>query len=142
MFQISHTPLEDLDLRKHLTSEHAGAFSSFEGCVRNSNEGKIVSALEYEAHEALCQAEAENIFREVYEQFDVLSAQCFHRVGRLNVGEMAVWVGVIAGHREDSFKACRYIIDQVKRRLPIWKKEYYADGHSGWLACEPMSAQS
>jgi len=142
MFKISHIPLEKLDLRKGLASDHAGAFSCFEGLVRRNNEGKIVSALEYEAHEVLCQTEAENIFREVYEQFDVISAQCFHRVGRLNVGDMAVWVGVIAGHRDDSFKACRYIIDQVKRRLPIWKKEYYEDGHSGWLACEPMSAQS
>ena len=142
MFKIVHTPLEEMDLRKGLVSSQAGAFNCFEGLVRKSNDGKVVSALEYEAHEALCLNEAENILREVYQNFDVLTAHCFHRVGRLEIGEMAVWVGVIAGHRDDSFKACRYIIDQVKRRLPIWKKEHYENGDSGWLACESCSSPS
>jgi molybdopterin synthase catalytic subunit len=140
MFQIAHTSLEDLDLRKGLSSDYAGAFTCFEGWVRKNNEGKIVSFLEYEAHEELCRTEAENIFQEVYKKFDVISAQCFHRVGKLEVGDMAVWIGVIAAHRDESFKACQYIIDQIKRRLPIWKKEHYENGDSGWLAYEPMSA--
>jgi molybdopterin synthase catalytic subunit len=142
MFKITDRPLEQIDLREGLSSDHAGALSSFEGRVRKQNEGKIVSFLEYEAHEALCQTEAENIFRETYEQFDIISANCFHRVGRLNIGDMAIWVGVIAEHRDESFKACRYIIDQAKRRLPIWKKEHYENGDSGWLACEPFAAKS
>ncbi len=141
MFEITHTPLEKLNLRKGLVSDHAGAFNSFEGWVRKHNKGKIVASLEYEAHEALCRSEAENILQEVYQQFDVIAVHCFHRVGRLEVGEMAIWIGVIASHRDESFKACRYIIDQVKRRLPIWKKEYYESGDSGWVACESCAAQ-
>ena len=128
-----------MDLREGLSGQGAGAFNCFEGWVRNYNDGKVVSALEYEAYEPLCEKEAEKIFQEVYTRFDILSAKCFHRVGRLNPGEMAVWVGVVATHRDAGFKACRYIVDQVKFRLPIWKKEYYEDGHSGWLASEPVS---
>ena len=142
MFQITSTPLEQINLREGLTAGSAGALSSFEGWVRNHNEGKKVSALEYEAYESLCTAEAAKIFQEVHEQFDCVAAKCFHRVGKLNVGDMAVWVGVTAAHRDASFKACRYIIDQIKTRLPIWKKEYYEQGDSGWVACEECASHS
>lgn len=128
-----------MDLREGLTFPAAGAYNCFEGRVRQDNLGKVVRALEYEAYGPLCEKEAEKIFQEVYAKFDILAAKCVHRVGRLSPGEMAVWVGVAAAHRDDGFKACRYIIDQVKFRLPIWKKEYYEDGHSGWLASEPVS---
>jgi len=59
-----------------------------------------------------------------------------HRIGVLAVGELAVWVGVSAAHRDEAFRACRYIIDEVKHRLPIWKKEHYLNGDSGWVNCE------
>lgn len=139
MFKISVTPLENLNLREGLNLQNAGAFNCFEGWVRNRNKGRVVSALEYEAYDVLCEHEAEKIFQETYQKFDILTAHCFHRVGILKPGELSVWVGVVAEHRDASFQACRYIIDQVKFRLPIWKKEYYADGHSGWLASEPVS---
>lgn len=135
MFQIIKAPLEKIDLRKGLSSPRAGAFNAFEGRVRNINEGKNVIALEYEAYESLCDREATKIFEEAYKQFNIIEARCYHREGKLNVGDMAVWVGVIAQHRDDSFKACRYIIDEVKKRLPIWKKEYYDNGESSWVAC-------
>lgn len=139
MFKLSLIPLEGMNLRDGLILQSAGAYNCFEGWVRKDNDGKVVSALEYEAYEPLCENEAEKIFQEAYKKYDILSAKCFHRVGRLKPGEMAVWVGVVAPHRDASFKACRYIIDQVKFRLPIWKKEYYEDGHSGWLVSEPVS---
>ncbi len=135
MFQIIRVPLEKIELRKGLSSKGAGAFNCFEGRVRDRNEGKIVIALEYETYESLCEREAKKIFHEVYRKFHIIEARCYHREGKLNVGEMAVWVGVIARHRDDSFKACRYIIDEVKKRLPIWKKEYYDNGESSWVAC-------
>lgn len=131
--------MEELNLREGLHVRGTGAYNCFEGLVRKYNKGKTVSALEYEAYESLCEKEAERIFQETYKKFDILAANCFHRVGKLSPGEMAVWVGVVAEHRDASFKACRYIIDQIKFRLPIWKKEYYEDGHSGWLASEPVS---
>ena len=135
MLLISKTPLEEIDLRKGFTSARAGAFSCFEGWVRNENDGKKVIALEYEAYESLCIKEAQKILIEVKKEFNVIAVRVFHRVGKLNIGEMAVWVGVIAQHREDSFKACRTIIDEVKVRLPIWKKEYYDTGESEWIIC-------
>ena len=73
-------------------------------------------------------------------RFGLERACCAHRVGQLQIGELAVWVGVSAAHRGEAFDACRYIIDQVKHRLPIWKKEYYADGDSGWVNCERCAA--
>jgi adenylyltransferase/sulfurtransferase len=74
--------------------------------------------------------------RQAIEKFGVSRAACVHRVGDLAVGELAVWVGVSAAHRQEAFAACRYIIDEVKHRVPIWKKEHYEDGDSGWVNCE------
>ena len=76
---------------------------------------------------------------ETKERFKILETRCVHRVGKLNVGDMAVWVGVISRHRDEAFIACRYIIDELKARVPIWKKEYYADGESGWVNCPGCS---
>ena len=141
MFQLSSHPLETINLKENLSCKTAGAFATFEGLVRNHNEGKTVTSLEYEAHEVLCRKEAEKIFAEAHKKFPIIGAKCFHRIGKLNIGEMAVWVGVTAAHRDEAFKACRFIIDEIKTRLPIWKKEFYADGDSGWInaAGSPLS---
>ncbi len=116
-----------------MSSPQAGAFVSFEGWVRNHHQGKKVVALEYEAHQKLCLTEANKILAEMKKQFDVLDARIVHRIGRLKVGEVAVWIGVTASHRDQAFKACRFLIDEIKQRLPIWKKEIYANGDSGWV---------
>jgi molybdopterin synthase catalytic subunit len=76
------------------------------------------------------------VLAEACRKYPLLRAACVHRSGLLEIGECAVWVGVSAPHRDEAFAACRYIIDQVKVRLPIWKKEHYANGHSGWVNCE------
>ena len=73
-------------------------------------------------------------------RFGVAHAACLHRVGELGIGELAVWVGVSAPHRHEAFLACRYIIDEVKQRVPIWKKEHYLSGDSGWVNCERCAA--
>ena len=140
MFQLCNIPLEQLNLREGLNSPEAGAFSFFEGWVRNHNEGRRVIALEYEAEPSLCQKEMGKILKEAETKFDVLEVKVFHRIGKLNIGEMAVWVGVTAPHRDASFAACRYVIDELKHRLPIWKKEYYADGESSWVGCNHQSS--
>jgi len=136
LFQLSPTPLEDMNLREGMLCAEAGAFVTFEGLVRSHNEGKNVTALEYEAFAALCEKEGQRVLQEALDQFDILGVKCVHRVGKLIISEMAVWVGVTAAHRDHAFKACRYIIDEVKSRLPIWKKEYYVNGDSGWVSCE------
>ena len=121
---------------ENLQNPAAGAYVSFEGWVRNHNEGKEVKSLEYEAYPALANKEGERILQEAKEKFDILESSCIHRIGHLEIGEVAVWVGVIAKHRDAAFLACRYIIDEVKIRVPIWQKENYTDGDSGWVRCE------
>ena len=136
VFRFSPVPFDTRALRESLADAAAGGFAAFEGWVRNHNEGQVVARLEYEAFEALAVKEGERIVQTAISKFGVTHALCAHRVGSLDVGEMAVWVGVSSGHRGEAFEACRYIIDEVKHRLPIWKKEHYVTGDSGWVNCE------
>ncbi|HSD75376.1 MAG TPA: ThiF family adenylyltransferase [Steroidobacteraceae bacterium] len=135
-FRFSTEPFEPVALRASLANPAAGGYASFEGWVRNHNDGMAVTRLEYEAFEALALKEGERILAEACRRFPILDAACVHRTGSLAVGELAVWVGVSAHHRDEAFAACRYIIDEVKHRVPIWKKEYYVNGDSGWVNCE------
>jgi len=137
---FSSGPLEPERYRDALADPSAGGYASFEGWVRDHNEGRTVQRLEYEAFEALAIKEGERIVAEAVARFGVTRAACVHRVGELGIGELAVWVGVSAVHRGEAFAACRYIIDEVKHRLPIWKKEHYTDGDSGWVNCERCAA--
>ena len=123
-------------LREELTDRAAGAYVGFEGWIRDHNEGQEVLRLEYEVYRPLAIKEGEKVIQEAREKFPILHAECVHREGLLEIGECAVWVGVTSAHRDEAFAACRYIIDQVKVRLPIWKKEHYVAGHSGWVSCE------
>lgn len=135
MFAISATPLDPAALQRALADVRAGACVTFEGWVRNRNEGQPVLALDYEAYAPLAQSEGERILAEAREKFALLGAACVHRTGHLALGDMAVWVGVTAEHRGAAFDACRYIIDEAKARLPIWKKEHYAGGTTAWINC-------
>jgi molybdopterin synthase catalytic subunit len=135
-FSFSQQPLEPERYRGALSDAAAGGYASFEGWVRDHNDGQRVQRLEYEAFESLGVKEGTRIVAEAIERFGVRRAACVHRVGDLAIGELAVWVGVSSAHRAEAFAACRYIIDEVKHRVPIWKKEYYVDGDSGWVNCE------
>ena len=135
-FSFSKRPLDLPALQQPLHQQECGGYASFEGWVRNHNEGLAVTSLDYEAFEALAVKEGERIIAEACERFGVSHARCVHRVGELSIGDIAVWVGVSAPHRDEAFRACRYIIDEVKHRVPIWKKEHYVNGDSGWVNCE------
>ncbi|HSY05157.1 MAG TPA: molybdenum cofactor biosynthesis protein MoaE [Steroidobacteraceae bacterium] len=135
-FRFVRAPIEAERLRAQLADPACGGYAAFEGWVRDHNEGAAVRHLEYEAFEALAVREGERILAEALGRFGVARAACVHRLGELGVGELAVWVGVSAPHRDAAFAACRYIIDEVKHRLPIWKKEHYLSGDSGWVNCE------
>jgi molybdopterin synthase catalytic subunit len=136
-FALSPHPLDPAALAAGLADTRAGAWVTFEGRVRNLNEGRAVVALEYEAYGPLAEKEGARIVAEARERFAVLAVSCTHRTGRLALGDLAVWVGVTAAHRGAAFDACRYVIDQVKARVPIWKKEHYADGATEWINCAP-----
>ena len=142
MIEITAEPIEPALLRESLADDGAGGFCTFEGWVRNRNEGRTVRRLEYEAYAPVAIAEGERVIAEAMQRFPFLGARCVHRIGHLEIGELAVWVGVTAAHRDEAFKACRYIIDEIKVRLPIWKKEHYVDGDSGWVNCERCAAHA
>lgn len=135
MFFLTSDCLE----RLQLDNETIGAVVTFEGKVRNHNEGKKVIALEYEAYESLALKEAKTIISEAKERYPIFDLIAAHRTGRLNVGDVTVVITVAAAHRQAAFLACRYMIDAIKQRLPIWKKEYYDDGSSAWIGCKKCS---
>ncbi|MFT8897014.1 MAG: molybdenum cofactor biosynthesis protein MoaE [Acetobacter sp.] len=134
-FLIADTVVDIGALRETLLKPEAGGFCTFEGWVRQTNDGRLVSAIEYEAFAPLAISEGRSILDEVRERFDITATCAMHRTGYLPVGDLAVWIGVAAPHRDAAFKACRYVIDEIKRRVPIWKREHYVDGQIEWVAC-------
>ena len=138
--RITNDAIEPDRLRRSLTDDAGGGYVSFEGWIRNENEGQEVLRLEYEVYEPLAVKEGEKVLAEAAAKYPILHAACVHRQGLLEIGECAVWVGVTSAHRDEAFAACRFIIDEVKVRLPIWKKEHYVSGDSGWLNCERCAA--
>jgi adenylyltransferase/sulfurtransferase len=135
-FAFTHDPIDAGALSAGVALPAAGGFAAFEGRVRDRNEGRRVARLEYEAFEALALAEGERIVAQALGRHGALAARSVHRLGALAIGEVAVWVGVAAPHRAEAFAACREIIDSIKHRLPIWKKEHYEDGDTGWVNCD------
>lgn len=132
-FALADSPIDPAPLRARLQSPRAGALATFEGWVRDHHGGRAVLGLRYEAYAVLAEAEGERLLAEATARFGIVDAACVHRVGELAIGEMAVWVGASAAHRGPAFEACRWIIDEVKARVPIWKHERYADGGADWL---------
>jgi molybdopterin synthase catalytic subunit len=135
MFLIQATPIVPEECRSKVESPSAGGFVSFEGWVRNHNDGRQVGSLEYEAYDVLANKEGARILQEAIQQFGIEKAYAVHRTGHLAIGDLAVWVGVSAPHRDAAFAACRYIIDEIKTRVPIWKREHYLEGPSEWVNC-------
>ena len=132
-FQLTEAPIDAAALGRDLAPASAGACVTFEGRVRNQNSGRSVQGLAYQAYAALAEDEGARIVAAAMQQYPIVDARCVHRVGALEIGDLAVWVGVSAAHRDAAFAACRHIIDGVKKSVPIWKNERYADGDSGWL---------
>ena len=132
-FALSASAIDPVALQARLRDARAGACASFEGWVRDHNDGRAVTGLHYEAYVELAEREGEAILADAMQRFEIVEAVCTHRIGELAIGELAVWVGVSAAHRDATFAACRWIIDEVKARVPIWKHERYAGGESGWL---------
>jgi molybdopterin synthase catalytic subunit len=134
-FQLTDRAIEPAVLLADLEDVSAGACVTFEGRVRNHSEGRKVEALDYQAYAPLAEKEGLAVVAEARARFAILKATCVHRTGNLVLGDIAVWVAVTAAHRAAAFEACRYIIDEMKARLPIWKKEHYAGGATEWINC-------
>ena len=135
MFELTTQPIQEESLRSSMVCSDSGGFVSFEGWVRDWNEGRRVKKLHYEAYEPLALNEGHRIVNEAFEKYPVRELRAIHRLGELKLSEIAVWVGAAGRHREEAFAACRFVIDQIKTRTPIWKKEFYEDGESEWVGC-------
>lgn len=135
-FSVSTAAIDPDAFRDRLVDSGCGGYVQFEGWVRDHNDGREVLRLEYEVYEALAVKEGNRILAEAMERYGVSRAAAEHRSGLLELTEVAVVVGVAAAHRAEAFEACRYIIDQIKVRLPIWKKEHYAGGAAEWVRCD------
>jgi molybdopterin synthase catalytic subunit len=135
-FEVCEHAIDLAAFRNRLVDSRCGAYVQFDGWVRDHNEGERVLRLEYEVYEPLAVKEGSRIIAEAVERFGVKHALAIHRSGLMELSEVAVVVGVSSPHRREAFEACRYVIDQAKLRLPIWKKEYYANGRAEWVNCQ------
>ena len=117
-----------------------GAALFFEGVVRNQTRGRKTLYLEYEAYEEMALAQLEKLAAEALEKFQVRDVAIVHRLGRLEIGETSVLIAVASAHRAAAFEACRWLIDTLKRTVPIWKKEFFEDG-AVWADGEPFPAE-
>jgi molybdopterin synthase catalytic subunit len=115
-----------------VNSQETGGVVMFSGIVRNNSKGRTVNYLEYEAYEPLARKKIMEIIHQAREKWQLTTALCIHRLGKLQVGECAVLVITASAHRNEAYEANRFIIDTVKAEVPIWKNEYFADGSSEW----------
>jgi len=141
-FSISDLPIVPGSLGETLADPSAGAVLGFEGRVRNHNEGKAVTLLEYQAYPALALATGQRILCEEAERHGLLRVRAVHRTGSMAVGDVAVWVGVASAHRAAAFDGARAILERLKYELPIWKKETYEGGGSEWVGPDQRSAET
>jgi molybdopterin synthase catalytic subunit len=126
--RIRTEPLSLDELVRAVSHPGAGAVATFLGNVRDQNEGKAISLLEYQVFEAMAESELARILEEIAAELPGVRVEATHRVGPLRVGEAAVACAASAPHRGEAFHACRELIDRIKARLPIWKKEHGPDG--------------
>jgi molybdopterin synthase catalytic subunit len=127
---LTHAPIDLGALQA--TTPADGALCLFVGVVRNENAGRAVLHLEYEAYEEMALAEMQRIAAETQQRWPMAQVRIVHRLGRMEIGEASVAIAVASPHRAEAFEACRFTIDTLKRTVPIWKKEFYADG-AVWL---------
>jgi len=140
MFELTAHPIDSAALQVRLAAPEAGALTIFEGRVRNHHLGKPVTKLEYEAFDDMARLEGEAITTETERLYPGTQVLCVHRTGTLGIGEAAVWIGVASAHRQAGFAACRHVIEEIKLRLPVWKKEHHPDGAAEWVNCTVEAA--
>ena len=141
VFQLVHQPSQVRELLENLKAPEDGAVVVFDGFVRNNFKGRRTLYLEYEAYEPMALAKMREIGAQIRAKFPIHRLAIVHRLGRIEVGETSVWIAVCSAHRAAAFDACRYAIDTLKRTVPIWKKEFFADG-AVWAEGEKASQEA
>ena len=137
---IIREPIQTQNAVQGLKRGEDGAALAFEGVVRNQTRGRKTMYLEYEAYEEMALAQLEKLAAEALEKFQVRDVAIVHRLGRLEIGETSVLIAVASAHRAAAFESCRWLIDTLKRTVPIWKKEFFEDG-AVWADGEPFPAE-
>jgi molybdopterin synthase catalytic subunit len=132
MARLQDEPISADALAAEVRGDGDGAVALFLGTVRNENAGRRVQFLEYEAYPGMAEAEMERIEREAARRFGVTRLLLVHRAGRLEIGEASVGVAASSPHRTQALEACRFAIDELKKTVPIWKKEYF-EGGAVWI---------
>jgi molybdopterin synthase catalytic subunit len=132
MHYLTRESIDPALLAERVGAHDHGATTSFVGIVRDHHDGRTVLRLEYSAYEPMADAECARIVTEAEQRWPVRVAMQ-HRIGELGIGDIAIAIAVGSGHRAAAFDACRHIIETVKQRVPIWKKEFYADGNVDWV---------
>jgi molybdopterin synthase catalytic subunit len=131
--RLTSRPVDVPSLIREVSGEDRGAVSVFLGTVRNSNEGRAVNGIDYSAYDAMATAEMTRIVDEAAERFRGVAIAVEHRIGTLEVGDVSVAIACAHAHRAQALDANRYVIEELKRRVPIWKREHYLDGTSEWV---------
>ena len=134
LIAIRDTPLSVPEVQAAVSAGEAGGIAVFAGAVRDHDHGSAVTGLTYAAHPS-AEAELRRVAAEVAEKYPVERIAAVHRVGDLEIGDLAVVVAVSCAHRGDAFDACRMLIDELKATVPIWKHQRFADGGSEWVGC-------
>lgn len=128
MIRLQSEEIRVAEVLESVGSGRDGAVALFLGTVRDHNRGRRVLHLDYEAYPAMAESEMKKLARDAERRFDVSAVAIVHRTGRLEIGEVSVAVAVAAPHRAAAFDACRFVIDELKRTVPIWKREAFAGG--------------
>ncbi len=136
---LQETPLDLAALVARVAADDRGGIACFIGNVRDHHGGRAVRRLEYSAYPAMAEAECARIVAAAEHRWPVAVALA-HRIGRLGIGEAAVAVAAASAHRQEALDACRHVVEEVKRRVPIWKREFYTDGTVLWV--DPTAAQT
>ena len=133
MIRLTHTPIDHHALTEQVRRPHCGAVVTFLGTVRDLTDGRITTALDYEAYPGMAEKKMAEIEQDTRSRWPVGEIVMEHRLGHLEVGEVSVAVAVSCPHRSEAFEACRYAIDRLKELVPIWKKENWDNGATEWV---------
>lgn len=129
---VSATPISVHDMARFVADDRCGAVVTFDGIVRNHDEGRSVDRLEYTGHPSASEAMA-SVVRDIAEAFPDVIVAAAHRIGPLDIGDSALVAAVAAPHRKRAFEACDLLVDTVKQKVPIWKDQYFSDGTHEWV---------
>jgi molybdopterin synthase catalytic subunit len=141
MFRVTNKPINLQELVDFVTDPEAGAIATFIGTTRNHNEGRRVIALDYDAYPEMAEKELGRIGMEASQKWQLCRVAIVHRIGPVEISQSSVMIAVSAGHREAAFAACRFAIEEIKKTVPIWKKELYEGGEL-WIGTQSGQAFS